>query len=192
MSENICPVCTKGQLVEREGPFETKYSDKKGLEHALRLENVRRLACNKCGEEILDDAASGQIESARRAAMGLLSPAQIRDLRYRFGKTQTQMSRLLGVGEKTYCRWESGSFIQSAAFDNYLRLLRDVPEATAMLIRLERGESAEAVASDHESNSEFTFLKNIGAAVESSAKFTRLMVFGMLHISDERITQSEA
>src|SRR6202011_1420014 len=100
--------------------------------------DVQRLRCDSCNEEIRDDIATRQVENARRAAMGLLMPAEIRDLRSRFGKTQVQMSRLLGVGEKTYCRWESGAFVQSVAFDNYMRLIRDVPEASVTLMRLEQ------------------------------------------------------
>jgi hypothetical protein len=92
------------------------------------------------------------------------------------------MSRLLGVGEKTYCRWESGSFIQSVAFDNYLRLLRDIPKASEMLIRLEHGTGGLG-AIDHRTDVEFTFLKNMGVAIESEARLTGLMASGMLHVS---------
>ena len=102
------------------------------------------------------------------------------------------MSRLLGVGEKTYCRWESGSYIQSAAFDNYLRLLREIPEASAMLVRLERRDTIEAVTKDQENTTEFAFLKNADAAMELGARFTRLMVSGMLHVSGQYIVPAEA
>ena len=55
MTENNCPICGKGQLSEREGRFETKYIDRKGVERVLTLANVRRLVCNTCDEEILAD-----------------------------------------------------------------------------------------------------------------------------------------
>lgn len=97
MVETTCPICGKGRLAERGGPFETKYFDRRGVEQLLRLTDVARLRCDSCGEEILNDFASGQVEDARRAAMGLLTSAEIRDLRLRFGKTQTQMSDLLGI-----------------------------------------------------------------------------------------------
>jgi putative zinc finger/helix-turn-helix YgiT family protein len=182
VTENMCPICAKGRLVERRGAFSTKYVDRSGVERVLTLDNVDRLQCDACGEEILADVASRKIEDARRAAMGLLGPTEIRDLRYRFGKTQVQMSHLLGVGEKTYCRWESGSFIQSVAFDNYLRLVRDVPEAIAVLTRLEHHEAKESFDISEEDDLKFVFLKNITGVAESAARFTGLMTTGMLHV----------
>src|SRR5438876_7359455 len=133
MTKTICPICGDGRLIDRGGPLETKYVDRKGVERSLTVPSVRRLQCDSCDEEIFDDAATRQIENVRRTAMGLLTASEIRELRSRFGKTQVQMSKLLGVGEKTYCRWESGSFIQSVASDNYLRIIREIPEASLML-----------------------------------------------------------
>jgi putative zinc finger/helix-turn-helix YgiT family protein len=175
-------MCGKGELVERNGSFDVRYVDRRGVDGVLTMPSLRRLVCNSCGEEILDDEASGQVEEARRTAMGLLTPEEIRDLRYRFGKTQVQMSALLGVGEKTYCRWESGSFIQSVAFDNYLRLIRDVPEASARLVSLEHCECPEPAMEADGGGVEFTFLRNFGGVAEAAAKFTLLMTAGMLHV----------
>ena len=90
--------------------------------------------------------------------------------------------RYSGLGEKTYCRWESGLFIQSVAFDNYLRLIRDVPEAAARLMRIEHGEVTEVAEPIELNEPEFGFLKNIGGMNESAAKFTQLMTTGMLHV----------
>ncbi len=188
MAKITCPICAKGQLVEQNDSYETKYLDRDGLERSLILADVKRQQCDRCGEDILDDAATRRIEDARRAAMGLLSAVQIRELRSRFGKTQVQMSKLLGVGEKTYCRWESGSFIQSVAFDNYLRLICDVPEASALLIRLEHGGNLQAPDTGHHDDAEFAFLGDIDEVSESAGKFTQLMYAGTLHIPAEYLT----
>jgi putative zinc finger/helix-turn-helix YgiT family protein len=189
--ETTCPICGKGRLAEHRGTFETKYFDRRGVEQLLKLTDLARLQCDSCGEEILDDFASGQVEDARRTAIGLLSSAEIRDLRLRFGKTQTQMSELLGIGKKTYCRWESGAFVQSVAFDNYLRLIRDIPEASAMLICLEVDEHARRAADPTAgSDLEFEFLGNIAGANDSAEKFTHLMLAGMLHVPGEADVQA--
>jgi putative zinc finger/helix-turn-helix YgiT family protein len=185
MTKKVCLICSEGQLVERDGTFETKYVDRRGVERSLTVPGVRRLHCDSCNEEILDDAATRQIENARRAAMGLLTAAEIRDLRSRFGKTQVQMSRLLGIGEKTYCRWESGSFIQSVAFDNYMRLIRDVPEAGVTLTRLEQYGVIETSHTASEEEQEFAFLTDIGSLSEPATKFTQQLVTGTLHTSVE-------
>jgi putative zinc finger/helix-turn-helix YgiT family protein len=185
MAKQICPICSEVQLVERVGDFKTKYADRRGVEQSLVVPNVRRLHCEACNEEILDDTATRQVESARRAAVGLLSAAEIRDLRLRFGKTQVQMSRLLGVGEKTYCRWESGSFIQSVAFDNYMRLIRDVPEASVRLSHLDLYGVFEPPHFFPEEENVFAFLPDIGRFSEPGAKFTQQLVAGTLHTSLE-------
>jgi putative zinc finger/helix-turn-helix YgiT family protein len=181
MDQKICPICGEDRLVERNDDFETNYIDRKGVERSLSLSNIARLRCESCNEEIFDDAATRQIEDARRTAIGLLSAREIRDLRLLLGKTQVQMSRLLGVGEKTYCRWESGSFVQSVASDNYLRLIRDVPQASLMLIHLEQYGPSETPYSQSEEQVEFSFLENVDTLTEAASKFTEQLVMGKLH-----------
>lgn len=121
--KTICPECAGGPLVEKHGDYETVYLDREERSHRLVVPNLTWLECGSCGEIVLDDAAMTTVEGARRQALGLLSPQEIRDLRTRLGRTQAGMSELLGIGEKTYCRWESGSYMQSEASDRYLRLL---------------------------------------------------------------------
>jgi putative zinc finger/helix-turn-helix YgiT family protein len=184
MVETKCPVCGNGQLTYCEGRFDTKYVDRSGLVQPLTLTNVRRLQCNACGEEILDDDSTRQVEDSIRAAAGLLTAGDIRELRLRLGKTQVQMSRFIGVGQKTYCRWESGAFTQSLAFDNYLRVIRGVPGAVAMLISLEKP-SGYIAHSDLVEEPEFTFLANVNDLHEPAERFTQLLVSGMLHVRAE-------
>jgi putative zinc finger/helix-turn-helix YgiT family protein len=123
MTELICPECKEMSLIEKSGEYETTYLDSNDESHPLKVPGLAWLACSNCGEIILDDRAMSAIEDARRAAMGLLNPNEIRGLRTELRKTQKAMSAFLGIGEKTYCRWESGSYVQSEAFDRYLRLL---------------------------------------------------------------------
>ncbi len=103
--------------------YENIFVDRGGDSHVLIVPGVTWLECEDCGEITLDDQAMSVVETAQRKARGLLTPEEIRALRVRLAKTQEGMSELLGIGEKTYCRWESGSYIQSEAFDRYLRLL---------------------------------------------------------------------
>jgi putative zinc finger/helix-turn-helix YgiT family protein len=181
MDKKMCPICSKGRLLDKDGPFETSYVDRKGEERSLILPNIQRRRCENCNEEILDDTATREIEAARRSAMGLLSATEIRDLRLRLGKSQLQMSRLLGIGEKTYCRWESGSFIQSVAFDNYLRVIRHVPEAALMLNDIEQYGVRAILYPNKEEASEFIFLTDVENLSESAENFTEQLITGNLH-----------
>ena len=55
--------------------------------------------------------------------------------REKLGLTQKQFANLLGVGEATISRWESGAMIQSRAMDNFLRVFFAVPQARDALDR---------------------------------------------------------
>jgi putative zinc finger/helix-turn-helix YgiT family protein len=182
MDTKTCPVCGKRALIDLNGSFETDYIDRKGVRQKLSVPNVQRLHCKSCKEEIFDDAVTRRIEDERRRAMGLLSADQIRALRLKLGKTQLEMSRFLGVGEKTYCRWESGGFIQSQSFDNYLRLIRDVPEATFMLVQLETQGVGEIEATVLAGKTPFEFLTDTDGLSEQAVRFTDQMLTGTLYV----------
>src|SRR5882762_8690680 len=112
MNGDNCPMCTKGHLITKAGNYETKFVDRVGETRRLVVPGGVWQECDYCGEAFLDEAATGHLEAARREASGLLSAAEIRQLRRRMNMTQEQISTLLGIGEKTYCRWESGAYVQ--------------------------------------------------------------------------------
>jgi transcriptional regulator with XRE-family HTH domain len=63
-----------------------------------------------------------------REGSGLLSSADIRSVRLDLGLTQAGLASLLGVGDKTVTRWETGTVIQSRMADHFIRLLAAHPE----------------------------------------------------------------
>jgi putative zinc finger/helix-turn-helix YgiT family protein len=151
---NACLVCGSGPLEDVKGEFNTQIEGPDGNPMTLSVPDVIWRHCNSCGEDLLDDNASEAITKAHRAALKLLTAGEIRSLRQRLAKTQSQMGELLGIGEKTYCRWESGTHFQSEAFDRYLRLLES-PEVVDLLneIKLQKQGAAKSTASI------FTYLK---------------------------------
>ena len=54
-------------------------------------------------------------------------------MRERLSMTQAQLATLLRLGNNTISRWEAGRYVQSAAMDILLRLIRDVPESLKYL-----------------------------------------------------------
>jgi putative zinc finger/helix-turn-helix YgiT family protein len=133
MEEILCPECKSGRLVRKQGIYETTYVDRDEELHQLSVPDLNWFECEGCAEVVLDDEAMSAIEAARRRALGLLTPQEIRGLRVSLNKTQAGMSELLGIGEKTYCRWESGAYMQSEGFDRYLRLLLSEPQNAQLL-----------------------------------------------------------
>jgi putative zinc finger/helix-turn-helix YgiT family protein len=181
MAALICPECKEEKLVQKTGEYETTYVDRNDQSHPLKVPGVTWLECVNCGETILDDRAMSAIESARRAVMGLLTPGEVRGFRTGLQKTQKAMSELLGIGEKTYCRWESNSYVQSEAFDRYLRLLI-VERANVDLLEQIADDKAGLVSRETVEDLEktFVYLKDIRSVAEHSRPFIDQLVEGSL------------
>lgn len=60
------------------------------------------------------------IDEVKRKHANILSPAQIRSIRDRFGKTQEGMCKMLGLGARTWTRWETGAMIPNPAMNKML------------------------------------------------------------------------
>jgi putative zinc finger/helix-turn-helix YgiT family protein len=100
------------------------------------------MQCRGCGEEYYlpgqmqrsQERASGALQSERCS----LTPGDIFALRESMALTQAEAERLVGVGAKTWVRWERGTVRPNAATDLILRVLRDVPGASAYLAGLNK------------------------------------------------------
>lgn len=179
-----CAVCGRGFLEQKRGDFRTEFVERNGETRPLIVPNVNWQECDTCHEAILDDEASSLIEESRRKAEGLLTPGEIRQLRRNIGLTQTEMSGLLGIGDKTYCRWESGAYVQSIAMDRYLRLLISLPENIAILQRLESGTELTTAVAEPIARYDvvFTRLQHRESLLETADVFTELFVTGQLQV----------
>ena len=58
---------------------------------------------------------------------------EIRQGREQLGLTQKQFANLLGVGEATVSRWETGAQIQQRALDRFLRVCLASPAVVELL-----------------------------------------------------------
>ena len=123
MKGNFCPNCEE-------------FTDAK-LETRRQVLNVRGepievkgevAICQKCGSKIFDEELdSRSLERAYsryREKHKLLSPDEIRTIREKYGLSQRALARLLGWGEVTIHRYESGA-IQDKVHDSTLRLIED-------------------------------------------------------------------
>ena len=84
--------------------------------------------CQKCGSKIFEEERdSRNLEKAYgqyRQIHKLLSPDEIRTIRGKYGLSQRALSRLLGWGEITIHRYESGA-VQDNVHNSTLRLIED-------------------------------------------------------------------
>jgi hypothetical protein len=80
--------------------------------------------------------------------LGLLLPEEIRYVCEKTGLSAVNMSLLLGVGEKTYTRWENGRSLQTKASDTLIRLIDKNPEEFAILAA-EREQNRKALIEEY-------------------------------------------
>lgn len=85
--------------------------------------------CNECGTELWDDIIDDEnllkAFNKYREIKGLLFPDQIKEIRNKYGLSQRSFAKVLGLGEKTITRYESGS-LQDMAQNNLIALMDDV------------------------------------------------------------------
>lgn len=124
---DTCPLCGKGHLHEQVGEFRSDFVTDDGKRRDVIVPQITKLVCDQCGEYILDPQSEERIAAAQRKALGLLGADDLANFRKSLGKSQEGISELLGLGKKTWCRWESNDYFQSEAFDRYLRLLVFAP-----------------------------------------------------------------
>ncbi len=128
MATTKCPLCGNHTLEHKQGDyrFEPPPNIPGGT---MIIPNATWDACTGCGEEILPNELTRAIEAEQHRRFGLLTPAEIRKVRQRTGLSAVEMAHLLGVGEKSYTRWENGRSIQNKSNDTLIRLLDKNAEA---------------------------------------------------------------
>lgn len=100
-------------LTERAIPFETEMpvhiptADGKEVAETIMV-TVPALKDPVTGEVYLTGEALQILDKAKARRMGVLLPREIKKLREQFGLTQREMSSHMGIGEKSYTRWENG------------------------------------------------------------------------------------
>jgi len=104
-----------------------------GRPYRVEIPNLSVPQCAHCEAISIDEEADQQISTAFRQAAGLLTPAAIRAGREKLGRTQKEFASLLGVGEATVSRWETGAQVQQRAMDRFLRLCFASPVAVELL-----------------------------------------------------------
>jgi putative zinc finger/helix-turn-helix YgiT family protein len=104
-----------------------------GRAYRVEIPELAVPQCANCEAISIDDEADQQISAAFRRAARLLAPEEIRQGREKLGLTQKQFANLLGVGEATVSRWETGAQIQQRAMDRFVRVCLASPAAVRLL-----------------------------------------------------------
>ncbi len=89
---------------------------------------VRVYVCASCRYSFTTSEAEDARHGAVCRHLGLLTPAEVREIRDSIGLSRAQFAAITKIGEATLARWERGEILQNAAYDQYLRLIaqRDI------------------------------------------------------------------
>lgn len=113
-----CNKMTDGQIISKEESFNVKGED-------IKI-NASVMVCKECNEEVfVEELDEKNLEIAYleyRKTHNLLTPLQIQEIRERYGLSQRALSKLLGWGEITIHRYESGN-LQDEAHDEVLKFI---------------------------------------------------------------------
>ncbi len=122
MTTTPCPLCGSQTLEQKHGEY--RFKPPQNIPGGtMIIAHATWDACTSCGEEILPDELTKAIEAEQYRRLRLLPPSEIRQVRQKTGLSAVDMANLLGVGEKSYTRWENGRSIQNKSNDTLIRLL---------------------------------------------------------------------
>lgn len=121
-SGDVCPVCGSGILQNK---IITETFEYKG--NKLSLDNYAVLECNKCSDGIVETETLKRTEKISRDFKhkidGLLTSAEIKEIREKFEMNQEEFANILGVARVTLNRYENGRETQSKTVDTLIRIL---------------------------------------------------------------------
>ncbi len=133
MEKFICAVCGAKEARKVKRPFETTYN----RQVEVKIDDVEMDECDACGEQVLTPEVSRYISrNVRKIArdrLNLLAPEEVVSIRHRYGMSQEDLERLLGLGEKVVTRWERGKVLQTKTADVVLRLMDAFPSVVQYL-----------------------------------------------------------
>ena len=126
---NLCPTCDTGHFRPKRIDYTVTADD--GLK--ANVPNLLVEICDHCGEIALSADAATAVDAAIAEQTEQLTVRELERIRDDLGVDQTEMSEILGLGGKTYHRWEKGNQVPSRSMGYYLRILAEFPEAFAWL-----------------------------------------------------------
>lgn len=126
-----CPLCEQGVLDEHES---SKLAEYKGVKRTVPLYFS---CCSVCGTEQANArhlrANKRAMQAFKKEVDGLLTGAQIRQIRESFELTQADAAQVFGGGPVAFSKYESEDVAQSEGMDKLLRVAQAVPAAFTWL-----------------------------------------------------------
>ena len=130
LAGQTCPCCQQGHFAL----IQIDYTEPVEDDNPITVPGVWVERCDHCGETVFPGETTRFIETAVAEQTEQLTPRELERIREDLGvATQDEMSEILGLGLKTYHKWESGRQFPTRSMSYYIRVLADVPGAFEFL-----------------------------------------------------------
>jgi DNA-binding transcriptional regulator YiaG len=132
LAGQLCPACHQGrfELVQID------HVEDVAEDNPITVKGIWVERCDHCGEPVYPGETVRFIESVVAEQTEQLTLHELERIREALGvDTQDQMSEALGLGTKTYHKWESGAQFPTRSMSYYIRVLANVPGAFEFLRR---------------------------------------------------------
>ena len=126
-----CAMCGSSDIIRQENQQDMTRFKVGNKKITIHLTGLSWSKCKNCGEDYLNPQDC-KIESQKlfealaeeRKKRGLLTGEEIKAIRESFGFTQVEFEKLLGIGAKSFVRWENYRSDQSKSADLLLRAIK--------------------------------------------------------------------
>lgn len=129
MNKEYCPLCDQEMTHLTNQSKKVKLRTPNGIKE-FELQGLSFYKCNGCNETLytpedseLHDLKMEEYLNQIRKEKGLLTAGEIKQIRSNLGLSQEQLEEILGVGKKSFARWETNKVDQSKAIDWLLRII---------------------------------------------------------------------
>jgi len=130
LAGQTCPCCRQGNFALVLIDHIEQVAD----DNQITVPGVWVERCDRCGEIVFPGETTRFIESVVAEETEQLTPRELECIREELGvDTQDEMSGILGLGVKTFHKWESGRQFPTRSMSYYIRILAEVPGAFEFL-----------------------------------------------------------
>jgi putative zinc finger/helix-turn-helix YgiT family protein len=132
LAGQLCPCCSKGHFAL----VQINHTEAVAEDNPIVIKNVWAEQCDTCGEVVFPGETSRFIEAAVADETEQLTAKELERIREDLGvATQDEMSEILGLGSKTFHKWESGKQFPTRSMSYYIRVLAEFPQGFDWLSR---------------------------------------------------------
>jgi putative zinc finger/helix-turn-helix YgiT family protein len=123
-TKNICPTCRNATIRRVTRDYKVNLPDGQ----TSTVANLSFEECPECKDEFFSSEAMDRISDKVSAELDSLSLSDLKKIREKLQPNMTLLAESLGLGSKTWMRWENGEQNISRSMGYFIRTLSQFPE----------------------------------------------------------------